>query len=301
MISIVICVFFACMIFVIFKVAGLRHLNNTHVALINYVTATVLAFLASAPKGDLAVFAGLPEADIRTLMTVKNLPNTALILLLFGLITGVGLAMNLLLTKDSIAGNGTGVTSFFKQSGYIGGLFVAIAFFGERPSALQWLAIAVLLSALALLVHNFTQLKIQKPILLLFLLLSGVVVEASKKFVSQYSINSYQTLYLSVAFLVSTMYTGGNFLLTERTAVRKFHPEEFLFGGLLGLSNVLTNYFKLQSMNALPASVVIPTIAAGTLISTTLVGIFIFREKTSLSHIAAVALAILSLILLNCC
>lgn len=234
-------------------------------------------------------------------MVEKSPANTALIVVAAGVLLGVSFFGNMLFAKDSITANGAGVTSFFKQTGFIGGLFVAILFWGEKLSAFQWTGIIFILFALVMMIGDFKSLNIHSPKLLLTLLLSGTLVEANNKFFSQYALDQYNTLFLSIAFLVvlvvCTLYVTVLGKKGETSA--PITLREILYGGVLGISNTLNNYFKLLSLKTLPTALVIPTIAAGSLVMVTLIGIVFYKEKTNTQHLAALGVTIVGIVLLN--
>lgn len=288
-----------CLVYIAFKIAAIRQYDGSRITLCNYFVAAILSILAAFSKGQHTIFLSIREGCFAALTSEKTPGNTAVIVLLIGLVSGIAFAVNLFQTKDSIALNGTGITSFFKQVGFIGGLFVAILFWGETPTLIQWIGIVTMLTALALMITDFRSLEIRSSKVLFALLVSGTIVESDNKFFSQFALGGYQSLMLAVAFSVAFVYTVCHILVSGKPGAFRFTRQELLCGGVLGLSNLLNNYFKLKSLEVLPAVVVIPTISAGTLILTALLGALLFKEKTNKQYTIAMLVAAVSIVLLN--
>ena len=290
----------SCVVFVVFKQAALKNYNSDHITIVNYIVATGISAVVVISQNKLDIFSYLPHAELRQLMQQKTLGNTAATLLLVGVLSGIFFAVNLIQTKKSVAFNGASPTSFFKQTGFIGGLFIAIAFFGEHPSSLQWYGIVLILASLILMISDFKALQIRAPFLLILLLVSGAFVEAANKFFAQYAVAGFQMLFLSVAFFFSLVYSLISLVwMKGKQEKERLRKVEILYGIAFGLSNLLNNFCKLQSLTLLPASIVIPTISAGTLVLATLLGITVYKEQTNKRSLGAMVIATISIIILN--
>ncbi len=301
MIYLILSLILACLTYVIFKVTAVKKYNTDRVTVYNYTVVMVLAVITAATNGQHRILARLGEGSLSQIMDYVSPGNTALILAVFGVLLGILFAVNFIQTKESIADNGAGITSFFKQTGFIGGLFIAIIFLGERPTAIQWVGIVMILAALAIMISDLKTLRIKTPSVLLLLLLSGALVEADNKFFAKYAVNGYQMLFLAVGFAAAGIYSVIYFAIKwRRNGIGpKFSRWEILWGVLLGTCNLFNNYFKLKSLEVLPASIVIPTISAGTLVLTMLLGIFVYKEKTNKQSVIAMLVAVVSITLLN--
>ncbi|MCI8662163.1 MAG: hypothetical protein HFG69_02690 [Hungatella sp.] len=301
MIYLLLSLILACLTYLVYKIADAGHYDSDSITLYNYVVAAALAITNAILHSQYEIFQYVLQGNLWTLTTVKSRSNTAVILVVIGVLSGVFVAVNLFQTKNSIAANGAGITSFFKQTGFIGGLFIAILFFGERPSGMQWIGIAGIILALVLMVSDFGMLDIHGPKLLLALLLSGAIVEADNKFFSQYALGGYHIIFLAIAFSVAGIYSISCVFYKYRRnfSTFTFSVRELIWGSILGAGNLLNNYFKLKSLEMLPASVVIPTISAGTLILTTLIGALLYKEKVNRRMILSMAAAQISIVLLN--
>ena len=281
------------------KIAGIRGANNNHVVLWNYITAFVLTMGMNIVGGRLEIFSELTALNLSEVFVEKTLPVTAFLVLATGFVSGISFPVNLIEIKDSTVTNGSAITAFFKQMSTIGGLLIAIVFMNERPSAMQWAGVALITVAIVLMVMDFKSLKIEKGLLLALIFISGSLMETGNKVISKYTVDGYSTLYLSMIFLVAMIFIIIYLVFKEGKALMHFSVKDIFYGAVLGLSNVGNNFFKIKAMNILPATVVIPIVAAGSLIVTNLVGIIFFKERANKLYGLAVAIAVVSIFLLN--
>lgn len=280
------------------KIAGIRGANNNHVVLWNYIIAFAVTMIVNIAGGKLAVLKELGSLNMRDVFTEKNLAVTAFLVLVTGFVSGISFPTNLIEIKDSTAVNGSGISAFFKQMSTIGGLLIAVAFMGERPSSIQWLGIALMTVAIVMMVYDFKSLKIEKGILLILIFVTGSIMETGNKVISKYTIDGYSMIYLSMIFFVATIYIIIYMSIKEKD-FKGFSKLDIFYGAILGMSNLGNNFCKIKALNVLPAAVVIPIVAAGSLILTNLVSIIFFKEKANKLYGAAVVIAVISIFLLN--
>ena len=283
----------------ILKISGIRKADNDRVILMNYVTAFAVSLISSALNGYLPAMKELAHADISAIFTVKDLATTALLAVILGVFSGIAFPMNLFYMSDSIPLNGSALTAFFKQMSTLGGLLVAVAFLGERPGPIKWVGIVLMLVSIILMVSDFGKLEIQKGSLLLLIFASGTIMETDNKLFSKYAMDGYSTLFLTVVFGIAIIYTVIRLKTVRGFVFSGIGLKEVFYGILLGTANLLHNYFKIRAFSILPAAIVIPVVAAGSLILTNIIGIVFFKEKANKAYFAAVVLAIVSLFLLN--
>ena len=135
--------------------------------------------------------------------------------------------------------------------------------------------------------------------LLLLIFISGTIMETGNKLISKYAITGYNTAYLTVLFGVALVFILIHNYRTEGGKFKAFTGKDIFYGMLLGLSNLGNNFFKIKALEVMPASIVIPAVAAGALIITSLVGILFFKEKANKLYVLALVLAVISIIMLN--
>ncbi len=281
------------------KISGVRGADNNHVVLLNYVTAFAVSLIISISNGYFGIFSYIGEVDISNLFTEKTLAGTAFLVLVVGMVSGFSFPFNLLKIKDSIHANGSAVTSFFKQISTLGGLLVAIVFMGERPGIIQVTGIILMATAIFLMISDFKHLEIKDGLILFLIFISGTIMETGNKLISKYAVTGYNTAYLTVLFGIALVFILIHICRVESGKLKAFSIKDIFYGVLLGLSNLGNNFFKIKALEVLPASVVIPVVAGGALIITSLVGILFFKEKANKLYIFALVLAVASMFLLN--
>lgn len=299
MIYVILSVICMSMLILSVKIAGIRGANNNHVVLWNYVIAFAFTMVFNITGDKLSVLKELAVLDLNDVFVEKSLPVTAFLVLATGFVSGISFPTNLIEVKDSTAINGSGISAFFKQMSTIGGLLIAVAFMGEKPGAIQWLGIALMTVAIVLMVYDFKSLKIEKGILLILIFVTGSIMETGNKVISKYTLDGYSTIYLSTIFFVALIYLIIYVAIKEKGQFKGFTKQDIFYGAVLGLSNVGNNFFKIKAMNVLPAAIVIPIVAAGSLIITNLVSIVFFKEKANKLYGLAVVIAVISIFLLN--
>jgi len=280
------------------KISAIRKANNYHVILCNYIIAFGVTLLTNLLNGSVGIFGEIKNVDLSQIFTEKTLAGSSVIILGMGLICGIAFPSNLFLMNNSTQSNGSGLTSFFKQMSTIGGLFFAVAVLGERPTWIQWIGIILIIAAIVLMVVDFKRLKINKGNVLFFILLTGCVMEIGNKVISGLTVSGYSNVYLMVVFFTSLIFSAIFITRKSGNIFANFTLKDIIYGIIMGSANMLNNFFKIQAMTELPAAIVIPCVAAGSLFFTNMVGILFFREKANKMYIIALIISIISLFLL---
>ena len=101
------------------------------------------------------------------------------------------------------------------------------------------------------------------------------------------------------AFMVPIFTTA--LLVTLPTLLKQGKPKKpsLIWGALLGAVNVLTTYFWFKALAQIPGSIAFPTLGLGVIAITTLAGLTIWREKLRPANYAFLALACISVLLIN--
>jgi drug/metabolite transporter (DMT)-like permease len=94
---------------------------------------------------------------------------------------------------------------------------------------------------------------------------------------------------------------GTALLLTLPQFFKRTRPSRhcFLWGFVLGATNVLATYFWIRTLTHIPGSVAYPTLGLGVITVTTVLSLAIWREKLRSTNYAFLALACLAVILIN--
>ena len=100
-------------------------------------------------------------------------------------------------------------------------------------------------------------------------------------------------------FLFFIFGTALLFSLKPTIKEKKPAPKEMLLGVALGIPNMLTSFFLIRSLYALPAYVVFPTFSGGTIVFSLILSLVIYRDKLSVRQLASIALITIAMVLIN--
>ena len=261
----------------------LKYLNTSSpygVFFFNYITCTVLAFAAMEPR------------------TLYNGDFTPCWL---GGITGLIYLASLSANGYSIHKNGAILSSVFTRLGVLVPIVVSVALFGERPTALQGLGVA--LAVAAAVVMNGLPGRSHDPAagtriylvpLVLTLLLNGAADAMSKVF-TQLGRRQDDGLFMFYIFLFAGLATLV-LLVKER---RPLTARDLLFGVLAGVPNFLSSRLLLAALTRLPAFLVYPSYSVGVILVISVASFLFFHERLNNRQLGAAAMILAALVLLN--
>ena len=261
----------------------LKYLNTSSpygVFFFNYITCTVLAFAAMEPR------------------TLYNGDFTPCWL---GGITGLIYLASLSANGYSIHKNGAILSSVFTRLGVLVPIVVSVALFGERPTALQGLGVA--LAVAAAVVMNGLPGKSHDPAagtriylvpLVLTLLLNGAADAMSKVF-TQLGRRQDDGLFMFYIFLFAGLATLV--LLVKES--RPLTARDLLFGVLAGVPNFLSSRLLLAALTRLPAFLVYPSYSVGVILVISVASFLFFRERLNTRQLGAAGMILAALVQLN--
>ena len=131
---------------------------------------------------------------------------------------------------------------------------------------------------------------------LLLLLLAGGGCDAMSKVFEVYGNPALSGHFLLYTFLVAL---GLCILLILRKRQGLPGKAEWVFGLIVGVPNYFAAKFLLASLVSLPAVIVYPVYSVATILTVTLAGILLFRERLKKQQWLALALILIALVLLN--
>ena len=181
---------------------------------------------------------------------------------------------------------------------------MAIVVFGEVPSVLQIVGIAI--AIVAIIIINFEKephgsnsigesKNGNKKILLLVLLLLGGLGDSMSNIFEKLGPDSGKDGFLLLTFFTAFVITIAIVSLGKK----KLCKADILFGLLVGVPNYFSARFLLASLGSLEAVIVYPTYSVGTMVVVTIVGVIAFHEKISKQKGLALGLIAVAIALLN--
>ena len=262
----------------VFMRASEKHIrNNLTMLACNYAACTALA----------AVFT-------RTFNLFPRAEGMGVTLFL-GLISGVLFLGAFVLLQWNIRQNGVSLPSTFMKLGVVVPTLMAITLFGETPTAVQIIGIALVLVSILLIQSEKGQTQVASHAGLIALLLVGGMASAMTKVYDHYGVQALEKHFLFYNFGVALI------LCVVLCIVRRqrLTLADALFGVLVGVPNYFSTLFLLKALQSIPALVAYPASSVGTIVLILLCGRFFFGEKLTRRQIFTMGVILVSLVLLN--
>lgn len=217
------------------------------------------------------------------------------ITVLMGIVSGFLYLGGFVLFQHNTRKNGMVLSSIFMKLGLLVPVVMSVLLFKEAPTVSQ--IGGFLLAVFAIVLINLKKDCAEKdfgPGLILMLLMCGGS-DAMSKIFERIGPSELSDFYLLCTFAVAF------FLCVGLVLYKKEKPgvQEILFGTLIGIPNFFSAKFLLGALTELPAVVVYPTFSVAALLTVTLSGVAIFRERLSKTQWAALTAIIAALVFLN--
>lgn len=251
--------------------------NNTAMLAVNYMMCTLLAWAYTGFENWYPIAVGRQFAAI------------------LGSFNGILYLAGFVLLQRSIRTNGVVLSATFLKLGLLVSMAVSVIFFGERPEIWQWAGFALAVSAIVLMNFRTGEGKAGNMASLVLLLLAGGGGDAMSKVFEELG-NPVLTEY----FLMITFGTAMAFCWSLcRIRKEQTGKREWLFGLLIGIPNFFSAKFLLGALKDIAAVIVYPVYSVATILTVTVTGILVFREKLERKQWLALGMILAALILLN--
>ena len=251
--------------------------NNTAMLAANYIMCMVLAW---AYTGFGALF-----PPVKGLTLARNL----------GGINGILYFAGFVLLQRNIRENGVVLSSTFIKLGLLVSMVVSVVFFGERPEVWQWTGFGLAVAAIVLMNYRPGEGKAGNMAALVLLLLAGGGGDAMSKVFEELgnpALSGHFLLYTFVLAFASCALVCG----LKKQRLGKW---EWIFGLLIGIPNFFSAKFLLGALKDLAAVIVYPVYSVATILTVTVAGILVFREKLERKQWLALGMILVALVLLN--
>ena len=267
----------------IFKFINMRHVRAGIVICINYLIGSLAAAIS--------FFAG-------TNIHVSHDGSFAAMLIL-SFILGIFMRTNLLVTDKSTVENGVGSTTFFNRIAFFPSVIISAVLWDGMPQPIQIAGLLLVIIAMLGMVKSMSGINVNEISLILGLIGSAAAIELCNKIFSVYFDAELKPIFLIGVFGSAFVTALAAILHGDGEPRGTITTEEIIFGALLGIPNVLNNYFKLQSLEILPSAVVMASFAVGTMVLSAIIGVALFKEKINSLRLGAIILAVLSIVMIN--
>ena len=251
--------------------------NNIAMLAVNYMMCT---FLAWAYTG----FGSFRPLELGRQTTV-----------ILGGINGILYLAGFVLLQRNIRTNGVVLSATFIKLGLLVSMVVSVVCFGERPEIWQWAGFLLAVAAIVLMNYRPGEGKAGNMAGLLLLLLAGGGGDAMSKVFEELGNPAFSDHFLLNTFLMAL----GLCLILFAVKKEKAGIWEVLFGLLIGIPNFFSAKFLLGALKDIPAVIVYPVYSVATILTVTVAGVLVFREKLEKRQWMALGMILIALALLN--
>ena len=267
------------MVSIVLKASGNLDHDRYGMLTVNYM-ACLIPFIISQIGRD------LPAMDLDFGICIAAAAANSLLYI-------AGMVMNQINARRS----GAILQSAFARLGVMVPVLISIIAFGERPTAMQAIAIALVLIAFCLMNIPQGSESISRPafaLLLLGLLFGGLADSMLKVF------EVFGSALLDDWFMGATFIFAAMLCLAATIAGKgRIGKSEIAIGIMLGIPNYLSSLFLLKSLSSVSAYIAYPTYSVGAILVVMSVSITVFRERLPLWSRIGIALIVPAIILLN--
>ena len=249
--------------------------NNTAMLAVNYIMCT---FLAWAYTGFGSLY-----------------PVGRQLAAILGGINGILYLAGFVLLQRNIRVNGVVLSATFIKLGLLVSMAVSVLFFGERPEAWQWAGFLLAVAAIVLMNYRPGEGKAGNMAGLLLLLLAGGGGDAMSKIFEELGNPALSDYFLMITFGTALLFC----LSLVRIRKEKLGKWGIFFGLLIGIPNFFSAKFLLGALKDIAAVIVYPVYSVATILTVTITGVVVFRERLEKKQWMALGMILVALVLLN--
>ena len=214
---------------------------------------------------------------------------------ILGGINGVLYLAGFVLLQRNVRENGVVLSATFIKLGLLVSMAVSVVLFGERPEIWQWAGFALAVAAIVLMNYRPGEGKAGNMAGLLLLLLAGGGGDAMSKVFEELGNPAFSDHFLLLTFLMAL----GLCLILVGVSKKPAGRWECIFGLLIGIPNFFSAKFLLGALKDLAAVIVYPVYSVATILTVTVTGVLVFREKLEKKQWLALGMILVALVLLN--
>lgn len=212
-----------------------------------------------------------------------------------GAVNGFFYLISFIMFQSSTRVNGVVLSTIFMKLGLLVPIAVSIIFFGETPTWLQILGSLIAVGSIVLINFEKSSLSAGSKILLILLLLGDGAGSVMSKIFEETGAASLSQFFLFITFTMAFVICS-TLVVTKK---EKIGFKEIAFGCMIGVPNFFSAKFLLAALYELPAVIVNPTFSVATIMTVTLTGVVIFKEKLGRRQWIALATILAALVMLN--
>ncbi len=275
---------------IILKMIKMRGLDSTVAITVNYIVAAAISLLLSPIGVPLGYVASAPWFAV-------------------SMVLGVMFMLSLAVYAVSAQRSGVAVTTISGRAAMAIPVIFAFIAFGEQLTALKVISLVAILFALWLILKQDGGAKgggapqtgwWLKAALPLAVFLFNGANDTIMQFAKRMRIpDSHDNMLFNATMFAASALTGLIFHVCEKKGhIPAPSLRTVLWGVLLGVVNAVCCIGILYALETMDGSVFYPLYYAGAVIISTIVGVWLFRERLSPTNYAGIALALAAIVLL---
>lgn len=221
-------------------------------------------------------------------------------LFLFGLLMGGMFVSSFFIYTKAVKKAGVSLSTVSSRISVIIPILLSIFFFKEFPSLIQ--IGGILFAVLTIYLFYRSLQKNDSPkhnnhihISLILLLISMGLGDFGMKIFERMQIPTSKSFFLLTIFFSAFCYT----FISMRVKYVKIDKSAFFLGLILGIPNLFSSFFLIESLKNLSAIIVYPLTNIGIIIATTIGAVLIFKENIKENEYWALLAGCLSIVLLS--
>ena len=264
------------------KVTEFKKLGTTKVLTVNYVVASLVAFLSpvGAAEFDFSVDKAWPA-------------------LVLAVIVGFIFIANFFIYSKSVSKNGVGISVAVMRMSLLIPVLLSTFWYMELMSIRQWIGFVTVIVALFLLLPNKrTMLREPKSaawLLILLFLGTGLGDGSLKVFEVDYSSYLTKEQFMGTVFLSATI-VGFTAVIIDGDL--KFSGQELLLGILVGIPNLYSAIFLIEALEVMNGAVAYSVVNILTVLGATVLGMIRWGDIVTPAQWAGIAATLFSILLL---
>lgn len=258
-----------------------KKMNTLRVLTVNYLVATIIAFLTA---GHIST-----EYELVKLSPV----------LIIAAIVGVIFITNFFIYSKSVYSNGVGISVAAMRISLIIPVLLSTFWYQEYLMGREWIGVLVVFITLFLLLPEKRNL-FKTPynaawLLVLLFLFTGLGDSSLKIYEADFSDLMTQELFMGIVFLVAFL-SGFLFLVIQKNWYINRH--EIFLGIAVGIPNLYSAIFLIEALSLLSGGIVYSVTNLLTVIGATILGLWRWGDKLTISQWAGLGLTLISILLL---
>lgn len=264
------------------KVTEFKKLSTTKVLTVNYVIASLVAFLS-------------PVGGAEFNFSITN----AWPALLLAIIVGFIFIANFFIYSKSVSKNGVGISVAAMRMSLLIPVLLSTFWYMEFMSTRQWIGFVTVIVALFLLLPN-KRTMLQEPksaawLLVLLFLGTGLGDGSLKIFEVDYSSYLTKEQFMGTVFLSATLVGFGAVLINENL---RFSRQELGMGILVGIPNLYSAIFLIEALEIMNGAIAYSVVNTLTVLGATVLGMIRWGDIVTPAQWAGIAATLFSILLL---